>query len=219
MESYRKIEPPADKPSEQLQKMAERDQEVRQKMKEWFEEHDVTQGVTGFGDEMSKIDKQNIAQLRMLIQRNGWSFLFGTSQNFISSWIIAQHADKEVSFQEEYLQRAKTYLDVHKLGFTPESVHKIMSNLAMLDDRILVNKGLPQIYGTQHWTNPKTGTWELRPISREVDDHVISLHKIDTEYVDKKNNINIMPDYLDILLPEDLTLLNKRRNGKHLPLL
>lgn len=55
-------------------------------------------------------------------------------------WLIVQHADDDVSFQENVLERYKI-----------ESLSENVGNreLAFLIDRINVNKGLPQVYGTQ----------------------------------------------------------------------
>ena len=52
--------------------------------------------------------------------------------------ILVIHQDKNVSFQELFLKEAKK-----------EKADLRLSTLAHLEDRVLVNKGMKQIYGSQ----------------------------------------------------------------------
>lgn len=65
------------------------------------------------------------------------------------AWLIAQHSDHDVAFQEHYLQL------MLKAGDDVGSI-----SVAFLTDRVRIAKGLRQIYGTQF--DPKTAT-NLRP--------------------------------------------------------
>ncbi len=43
------------------------------------------------------------------------------------------------------------------------------SSLALLEDRVLVGQGKPQIYGSQLITDPTTGKNSIQPIADEMD--------------------------------------------------
>ncbi|UXE67772.1 MAG: hypothetical protein KA713_03975 [Chryseotalea sp. WA131a] len=60
-----------------------------------------------------------------------------TSTNF---WLIVQHSDHDIEFQKEVLSILAKEV---KLG------HALVIDYAYLLDRVRVNEGLPQIYGTQ----------------------------------------------------------------------
>ena len=62
---------------------------------------------------------------------------FGGSVSF-DAWLLVQHMDKHLDFQEKYLNLMLEDPD----DFIPR-------NIAYLTDRVLSNKGKPQIYGTQ----------------------------------------------------------------------
>ena len=62
---------------------------------------------------------------------------FGDSVSF-DAWLLVQHMDKHLDFQEKYLNLMLEDPD----DFIPR-------NIAYLTDRVLSNKGKPQIYGTQ----------------------------------------------------------------------
>lgn len=59
------------------------------------------------------------------------------SYNF---WLMAQHCDKDVSFQQRVLKAMKTALNKNNAD---------SQNFAYLTDRVLINTGYKQLYGTQ----------------------------------------------------------------------
>lgn len=67
-----------------------------------------------------------------------------------SAWLIVQHANHDVEFQEGYLKLMEANLD-----------EVIVEDYARLIDRIKINKGLPQVYGTQF--NPETLNTDYTP--------------------------------------------------------
>ena len=72
-----------------------------------------------------------------------------TSRN---AWLLVQHMDWNVSFQEEYL-----HLMLDDLGdYYPP-------NIAYLTDRVFVNRGKPQVYATQFQNFPKEGKYRPFP--------------------------------------------------------
>jgi len=86
------------------------------------------------------IDRANTAELRRIVHEYGWPgrSLVGDEASD-DAWLLLQHADKDTAFQQECfrLMRAAKPGDV-----APD-------NLAYLTDRILVNAGKKQLYGTQ----------------------------------------------------------------------
>lgn len=86
-----------------------------------------------------EIYSENSLWLKEIIEKYGWPSeeLVGTNGEF-SAWLIAQHSP-DTKFQQRCLELIK------KLPLTKER----KENIEYLTDRILVNKGEKQIYGTQ----------------------------------------------------------------------
>jgi len=88
-----------------------------------------------------KIDLDNQTWLREIIIKNGWpgiSLVGEKGDN--AAWLIVQHSDNDVPFQEyclKYLIKAASENETNT------------SNVAYLTDRILINNGYKQKYGTQ----------------------------------------------------------------------
>lgn len=99
-------------------------------------------------------DSLNESKIVEIIEKHGWvgKSLVGGKAN-MTLWLVIQHAPLDI--QEKYLPLLK------------ESVNKGESSarhLALLEDRILMRKGEPQIYGSQVTQNPETGKYEVYQI-------------------------------------------------------
>lgn len=94
-------------------------------------------------------DIENTKKLKKIIYKYGWPDidLVGKKASH-GAWLIAQHADHNVRFQEKCLKLLKNKLKENKVS---------SQEIAYLTDRIRVNKNLPQIYGTQFYLNKKKG--------------------------------------------------------------
>ncbi|HKZ49545.1 MAG TPA: DUF6624 domain-containing protein [Candidatus Nanoarchaeia archaeon] len=94
------------------------------------------------GKSYRAIDKRNVARLKQIIKKYGWpsSSLAGTKGEF-AAWLIAQHADFDVNFQEKCLNLLKRL---------PKTSNR-RKIIAYLTDRTLVNRKKKQIYGTQFY--------------------------------------------------------------------
>jgi uncharacterized iron-regulated protein len=118
---------------------------------------------TPTAQEMSKVDQENTAWIKQVIERHGWPgrSLVGDNGAF-AAWLLVQHADADPAFQAQCLELMK---EAYEKG----EVHG--RELAYLTDRVLVNQGKEQRYGTQFWT-PPFGRLQPRPIEDEtrVDD-------------------------------------------------
>lgn len=80
--------------------------------------------------------KKNTDEMKKIINKFGWpsTKLVGKKASHFA-WLLVQHADHDVKFQKNCLAL----------------MEKNTIDWAYLTDRILVNKGKPQIYGTQFY--------------------------------------------------------------------
>jgi hypothetical protein len=86
------------------------------------------------------LDKSNAEQLKKIVKLHGWPTIPMVGEEASNAaWLIAQHADHDLVFQEQCLAI---------LIALPKGDIKL-ANIAYLEDRVLTNKGKPQIYGTQ----------------------------------------------------------------------
>lgn len=72
------------------------------------------------------------------------------SYNF---WLLIQHQDRHPAFQDSVLSKMKIEVDANKAS---------VGNYAYLVDRVKVNAGLPQVYGTQMQLNGDGTSYEPR---------------------------------------------------------
>ncbi len=120
---------------EELLLMVERDQSVRNEL--------IRKGVDhpdqAIQEKMRSIDTDNLARLKVILQKYGWPGpgLVGRD-GADAAFLIVQHADH--AFQKKALPLVrKEYLAGRLSG----------NNYALLLDRVLVEEGKPQIYGTR----------------------------------------------------------------------
>jgi hypothetical protein len=105
-----------------------------------------------------KVDKENTNELKKVIKKYGWpDFDLVGKEASKGAWLIAQHADHDVKFQEYCLNLTKEKLKDNKIE--PQY-------FAYLTDRVLVNQNKPQLYGTQFYLNKK-GQLVPRPIKNK----------------------------------------------------
>lgn len=105
-----------------------------------------------------EVDKKNLRRLNEIIKQYGWPgrSLVGERASQ-AAFLILQHAD--LSHQQRYLLMLKE---------AASKGEAMPSDVAMLEDRVLVGEGKEQIYGTQVHFGPETeGRWELYPILDE----------------------------------------------------
>lgn len=103
---------------------------------------------------MSFLDGRNRAWLGYQVARDGWFTIGGHGETAdLAAWLIAQHADNEPSFQQEILVRLEP---LARAGETNAG------RFAMLRDRVAVNLGEAQHYGSQGRCT-ESGQWEPRP--------------------------------------------------------
>ena len=117
--------------------MFEQDQKLRQ-----------TAFVDGFWN--VDVDERNTARLKDLISWFGWptKSLVG-AQAASAAWLLTQHADHDVAFQQNALKLMRQARKAR-----PSDV--ALPDIAQLTDRVLINCGQPQLFGTQFIKKGKT---------------------------------------------------------------
>ena len=110
-----------------------------------------------------KIDRQNLIKVVSLIENFGMPTSKEISKKQMSAiWLVFQHADNT---------NRKKYFPLLKKACKNGDLKK--SQIALMEDRILMMEGKPQIYGSQISENRKTGELELYNLENP-------------EYVDKR---------------------------------
>lgn len=100
------------------------------------------------------IDNQNTQKLKTIVSQYGWPGFSLVGLNGASAmWLLVQHQDQHIDFQKQCLELLKMAVDKHEAA--PQS-------LAYLTDRVNMNTGESQIYGTQ-WIQ-KDGKFCLYPV-------------------------------------------------------
>lgn len=88
----------------------------------------------------AEVDRSNTARLKVIIDEIGWPTISKVgSEASTAAWLLAQHADSDRPFQERALLMMKECSVIEVAPW----------NIAFLEDRVLMWKGMPQLYGTQ----------------------------------------------------------------------
>lgn len=88
----------------------------------------------------STVDIKNTERIKKIVSQIGWPTLSKVGlKGANNAWLLVQHADHDIDFQKYCLQLMKD---------APQGeVNKI--DIAYLEDRVRVNEGREQLYGTQ----------------------------------------------------------------------
>lgn len=118
----------------EIEGMVAKDQEMRKRALE-------NEGIIET-EEDEKLDQKNTARMKEVVDQIGWPTISKVGKEAAEgAWLLVQHADYDVEFQKRCLQLMKE---------APEDeVSKI--DTAYLEDRVRVNEGRPQLYGTQFY--------------------------------------------------------------------
>ncbi len=103
-----------------------------------------------------QIDIQNLSKVISVIKKCGMPTTKEvTKKQIFTIWLVFQHSDNES--RKEYfplLKKAEKNGDLKK------------SHIALMEDRILMTDGKPQIYGSQITENRETKKWELYQLDK-----------------------------------------------------
>ena len=105
-------------------------------------------------------DRERADRLAEIVDEHGWpTFDMVGVEGSTAAWVIAQHADFDVDYQREMLELMTAAVEDD--GADP-------SELAYLVDRVAVNSGEPQTYGTQVRCVPEGGVAPATPLVDEA---------------------------------------------------
>lgn len=184
---------------ELLQRMEE-DQAARQLWVEWMRQtegklsssmHAEFESIT---TKVKAIDDRNRTWLAETIDKVGWpgKSLVGERAAH-AAWLLVQHADADLEFQEKCLERMKAM----------PAVEVAPVDIAYLTDRVLVGRSRPQVYGTQ---------------CHEVEGRFVPRECVDPDRLDeRRREVGLMPiqEYLEqmeaIYRPSDKTLDQEKK--------
>jgi hypothetical protein len=121
-----------------LDAMEMQDQEVRER---WITEMQKPHPNQAIGREVSRIDRQDTADLKKIIDQFGWPTIgkFGKKSSH-TAWLIVQHADLNHPFQERCLALMKPLVAKKQVSG---------QDYAYLYDRVALAQHRKQLYGTQ----------------------------------------------------------------------
>lgn len=89
--------------------------------------------------------KENVKELKKIIGEYSWPSISLVGKKGVeAAWIIVQHADFDIEFQKFCLRLIKSITSKKQV---------FLHYTAYLTDRVFVNEGKKQIYGTQFYTN------------------------------------------------------------------
>lgn len=144
--------------ADELKKMAELDQIAafvpQGKYKDWSAER-----WDAFKDSVFTNQQKRVKEI---FDRHGFVGIdLAGEEGSLHFWLIVQHSDHDPEFQRKVLQKMKREVDRQNAS---------ASNYALLVDRVRVNTGRPQLYGTQVTFNTDTG--QAYPKDLEDSTHV-----------------------------------------------
>ncbi len=101
-----------------------------------------------------RIDEENTRWLVEVVSSRGWpGRTMAAEDGAAAAWLLAQHADRDPARQQTFLDALRGAVDLGEAS---------PSHLAYLEDRLRVNAGRPQLYGTQF--TETDGEFRPRPI-------------------------------------------------------
>ena len=101
-----------------------------------------------FTDEEKALDERHTERMKEIVGQIGWPSISKVGKDGAQfAWLLVQHADHAPEFQVHCL---------HMMRELPEGDIKPWQ-IAYLEDRVNVNTGKPQRYGTQFWEDPPNG--------------------------------------------------------------
>jgi hypothetical protein len=105
---------------------------------------------------MTITDSVNMIKAKSIIAKYGFPGFDLVGEYSNDFWAIVQHCDDDVQFQQQVLKLLIKQVIKHNASG---------ENYALLQDRVLVNTGKKQLYGTQVRYNTKTKSAKPLPIS------------------------------------------------------
>jgi hypothetical protein len=120
----------------ELERRSARDQEARRAVEGWSDDPR-----TELWKLVSEVDADNTAWLVAIVTQHGWPGLSEVGEEAaVAAWLLAQHADGEPESQR-FFHRS--------MGEAVDAGEASPRLFGYLEDRVRINSGRPQLYGTQ----------------------------------------------------------------------
>lgn len=127
---------------QELLTMENLDQTVRKKL---IDNGELFDKKIGYHPEMKAVHEKNNHRIHEIINQYGWpGFTLVGEDGSKAGWLIVQHAVLDPAFQERCLVLLEQAVDDHEAS---------PWMYALLLDRVLVQQGKKQIYGSQHYVD------------------------------------------------------------------
>lgn len=159
IESFKKVAPANATVAAELRALRDDDQRFRvEGMRLWNEKGMDSPEARAVWEKQGVLDAMNQARLDEIVARHGWPGvkLVGL-QGADAAFLIVDHAP--LAFQKKYLPALQQATDARDA---------LPMWAAMLDDRVRVNEGRAQRYGTQVHKEAGWKEWRLQPIEDEL---------------------------------------------------
>jgi hypothetical protein len=143
----------------ELEQMLESDQRHRASIRAASDEHgDESPQVQAMWQAQSAIDAENIARLVQIVEAGGWPGKRRVGpQAATAAFLVLQHAD---------LEPQQRFLPLLRQAVADGEAER--SSLALLEDRVRVRNGLPQLFGSQLSWDAESGALRFDPIEDEI---------------------------------------------------
>ena len=106
---------------------------------------------------LGRVDIQNARRMKFIVKKYGWPIISEFGEHTAhDAWLLVQHMDADVQFQENILSRMTELLPKGEC---------IKADYALLYDRVQVNTGKAQLYGSQGQCVGHDHLWRPKPIS------------------------------------------------------
>lgn len=130
-------------------------------------------------DQLKKVDADNLAWLKPLVAKQGFPTVAAVGkQGVADAWLLVQHADTDLAFQTAVLTQLTPRLGAGGIE---------KKDYALLTDRVRVNRGKKQLYGSQ--ISARNGKYVMDP-TEDV-----------THLAQRRESMNLLPmdDYLCVI--------------------
>jgi hypothetical protein len=147
---------------QELFAMVAADQEARTRLTGVFQsgERADSSAMQALVAQVQAVDSANLSRLKEIVREHGWPDKRLVGSDAASAvFLLVQHADRDVSFQKEYLQWLERAYHAGELSAGAGEA------VALLSDRVRTNEGRPQLYGTQ--VEIQSGKVRVLPIEDE----------------------------------------------------
>jgi uncharacterized protein DUF6624 len=155
-----KVEENLNKPLiRQLENIFYHDQHYREMLDEYEKKFGInSKEIKNLWDTINKTDADNLIQVEEIINKYGWLGVDVIGEQGNSTlFLVIQHSDETTR---------KTCLPIMKEAAKNGKAN--WSDVALLEDRVAMDAGKKQIYGSQINKDPQTGKCSIAPIEDEI---------------------------------------------------